>query len=598
MLFHTFAEYLQKLEATNSRLAITEQLAELYKQLAGEEIREASNLLQGQLVPAYESLEFQLSVKMVLRALARISDLPQNQHNSTDLFGTTTEIGNHKSIEQKYKQLGDLGTLVEQILKDTKHTIDSRLTLTAVYDDLIAIAQESGAGSQERKLEGLVQLLQKLDATSAKFIARIILGRLRLGFSTMTMIDALSWSVTGGKEDSKALELAYQRQADIGKLAETYLAGDTSDKRHAALADYTIEVGVPIVPALCQRLNSAAEIIDKMGEVMAEPKFDGLRIQIHVIKQPGKPPLLRTFTRNLENNSETFPELKDAVAGLNCESCVLDSEAIGYHRETGQLRTFQETITRKRKHGIEETAENIPVRFYIFDVLSLNGESLLDKKLRERKDRLKNLFKQNEVLYQTEYIVTNDPVELRTFHEEQLAQGLEGAVIKQIDSVYQPGRKGWSWVKIKEEEGTRGKLTDTLDCVVLGYYAGRGKRTQFGLGAFLVGVLAEDQTLKTIAKIGTGLSDEQFKDLKDRCQPLIVPDQPANYHVDKALIPDVWVQPQLVVEIAADEITRSPVHTAGVALRFPRLVKFRDDKGWENATTVEEVQEIHVASAT
>ncbi len=593
MQFHLFAEYLQKLETTSSRLAITEQLAEVYRQLAGEEIRLASNLLQGQLVPSYESLEFQLSVKMVLRALARLSTTGETQ--SADLFGKNPDNSNLKQIEKKYKQLGDLGTLTEEVMSQAKGNVESPLSLTEVYHRLTSIAQENGSGSQERKLEGLTDLLKELDPVSAKFVARIILGRLRLGFSTMTMIDALSWTATGGKEDSKTLELGYQRKADIGKLAQTYLSEKTAEGRLKALDNYTIEVGVPIVPALCQRLNSAAEIIDKMGEVMAEPKFDGLRVQIHVIKKKGQPVFVRTFTRNLENNSDTFPELKTVIESLNCESCVLDSEAIGYHRETGQLRTFQETITRKRKHDIEETAENIPIRFYVFDVLSLDGESLLDKKLRERKELLKDLFKQNEVFYQTEYVVTNDANELRSFHEEQLAQGLEGAVIKQIDSVYQPGRKGWSWVKIKEEEGTRGKLKDTLDCVVMGYYAGRGKRTQFGLGAFLVGILAEDQTIKTLAKIGTGLSDEQFKELKDRCQPLVVPDQPASYIVEKALIPDVWVQPQLVVEIAADEITRSPVHTAGVALRFPRLVRFRDDKGWENATTLEEVTTIQTA---
>ncbi len=156
---------------------------------------------------------------------------------------------------------------------------------------------------------------------------------------------------------------------------------------------------------------------------------------------------------------------------------------------------------------------------------------------------MKKLFKQNEVLYQTPYIVTTDPEELRQFHANQLGKGLEGAVMKQLDSPYQPGRKGWSWVKIKEAEGSRGKLKDTLDCVVMGYYAGRGKRTQFGVGAFLVGVVNDKEELQTIAKIGTGLSDEQFRELKQRCQPLVVTDMPTNYLVHKNLMPDVWVSP-------------------------------------------------------
>jgi DNA ligase-1 len=196
------------------------------------------------------------------------------------------------------------------------------------------------------------------------------------------------------------------------------------------------------------------------------------------------------------------------------------------------------------------------------------------------------------VFFETPYIITNDPDELRTYHEHQLAEGLEGAVIKQLDSEYQSGRKGWNWVKIKEEEGTRGKLRDTLDCVVMGLYAGRGKRTEFGLGAFLVGVLDAEQRIKTIAKIGTGLSDEQFRELKKKTEPLMVESPPALYEVSKALVPDIWLQPSVVVEVAADEITRSPQHTAGVALRFPRLVRFREDKAWADVTTLAEVTQL------
>ncbi len=591
MRFQQFAAYLEKLETTSSRLAITEQLAELYNQLQPQEIHLASHLLQGQLLPAYETLEFQLSIKMVLRALARLSKNSPEPETDTNLFGEVEVDNDSSELAKRYKQVGDAGTVAAEVVEKLGGESDG-INLTKVYVQLVQIAREGGEGSQERKLEKLVSLFRQLDPLSAKFVVRIIIGRLRLGFSTMTMIDALSWAKTGGKVDSKVLELAYQKKADIGKLAEVYLSATDEAGRARALEAYTVEVGVPLVPALCQRLNSAAEIIDKMGEVIAEPKFDGLRVQIHVDKSDPSSPLLRSFTRNLENNTLMFPELETIISDLKCQSCILDSEAIGYDPATGKLRTFQETITRKRKHDIADRAKEIPVRFYVFDVLSLDGQSLLDKKLQERKDLLGNLFKENEVLYQTPYITTNDAKELRSFHEQQLGAGLEGAVIKQINSVYQPGRKGWSWVKIKEEEGTKGKLKDTLDCVVLGYYAGRGKRTEFGLGAFLVGILDTDQTIKTIAKIGTGLSDEQFRELKTRCQPLIVPDQPAIYNVSKALMPDVWIQPEIVVEVAADEVTNSPVHTAGVALRFPRLVRFRDDKAWAQATTLEEVKAI------
>lgn len=595
MLFSDFAEYLEKIEGISSRLEMTRVLAELFQKLETSEIPQACYLLQGQLLPNFESLEFQIAVKTVIKALARCmraSAVPDSQ----SLFSEPNWEVQEAAIAVRYKALGDLGTVAKETLAAAGTVPPQPLELTNVYQQLWALAKDGGGGSQLRKLETLAHLLGTLDPLSAKFVIRIVLSRLRLGFSTMTMLDALSWAMTGSKSETSALEDAYQRRADIGFLAQTYLRHHESADRLAALEAIRVQVGVPVVPALCQRLNSSPEIIEKMKVVIAEPKFDGLRVQIHINKQTSISAAttthIKTFTRNLEDSSQMFPELQTIIDQLDCQSCILDAEAIGYHPETGKLLNFQTTITRKRKHDIAATAEGVPLRFYVFDILDLNGESLIQKKLHERKELLRKLFSDNEVLYFAPFIETSDPKELHSFHTLQLANGLEGAVMKQRDSIYQSGRKGWSWVKIKEEEGTRGKLKDTLDCVVMGYYAGRGKRTAFGLGAFLVGVLAEDQSLKTIAKIGTGLSDEQFRELKERCMPLVIPDQPAEYAVEKGLLPDVWVKPELVVEIAADEITKSPVHTAGVALRFPRLVKFRDDKTWEQATTQSELSAI------
>lgn len=589
MQFHHFATHLQTLEGTASRLEMTSQLAELFKKLHSNEIAPGCYFLMGQLLPSYEALEFQIAVKTVIKALARASG--QGHVTGESLFGEQDFTEAEEEVTRHYKALGDLGLVAEQVLS-TQPT--QGLEITQVYQRLWDMASDNGQGSQQRKLDALVSLMQELDPLSAKFVIRIILAKLRLGFSTMTMLDALSWAMTGTKTEAAALETAFQKRADIGTLAELYLGEKAQAQRLATLEKIQVEVGIPVTPALCQRLNTSQEIIDKMGEVIAEPKYDGLRAQIHVAKRRSLSKVgdvhVKTFTRNLEDSSHMFPELEHVLDLLACEECILDAEAIGYSKETGMLLPFQETITRKRKNNISEVADQIPIRFYVFDVLSIDGQSLIDKKLRERKELLKNLFKDNEVFYHSPYITTTDPKELHKFHDRQLAEGLEGAVIKQIDSIYQSGRKGWSWVKIKEAEGSRGKLKDTLDCIVMGYYAGRGKRTQFGIGAFLVGVLDEQQNINTIAKIGTGLSDEQFRELKQRSQPLEIPDKPESYRVDKALVPDVWVKPTLVVEVAADELTKSPVHTAGVALRFPRLVKFRDDKNWEQATTVGELE--------
>jgi DNA ligase 1 len=643
MKFYTFSEKLEKLEQTDSRLEMMYQLADLYQLLEEKEVIQASYLMQGSLVPQYLSLEFQLSAKMVVRSLAHLAskhklDLGSkkgvnttNTSKNLSLFegDTTTELTLQQEITKIYKNLGDIGNVAQLIVARVEQKLGADLStgpdINNVFDKLKTIALESGSGSQDRKIMGLVELFENLDSLSVRYVARIIIGKLRLGFSTMTILDALSWAILGSKNHRKILENAYQKRADVGELAKTYLhlgrsrLSSISDKSEKItlesdqdllgqdlLKKYSVSVGIPVVPALCQRLNTSQEIIDKMGEVLAEPKYDGLRVQIHYSKKGFDSELkvgiqtldvgttlltdkIRAFTRSLEEVTHMFPELSEVADKLNCDSCILDAEAIGYDPDTGKLLAFQKTITRKRKHKIDKTAESVPIRFYVFDCLYLNGEPLISEKLSNRKDALRGIFEDNQTIKFAETILTSDPEKLRQFHNAQLGDGLEGAVIKKIDSPYQSGRKGWSWVKIKEAEGARGKLKDTLDLVVMGYYFGRGKRSQFGVGAFLAGILDDDQQIKTIAKIGTGLSDDQFRELKQRADKLSIEKPPENYEVEKSLIPDAWTRPELVVEIAADEITKSPTHSAGVALRFPRLIKFRDDKNWTDATNLSEL---------
>lgn len=596
MTFFEFSKTLQKLEQTPSRLEMTYQLADLYSKFSSQEIIFASYIMQGKLVPPYESMEFNLSVKMMQRVLAKFTDVKKKDKENgvvTDLF---SEVKDNKGesttlsqVVKQYKKLGDLGLVAEEVLEGNK--VENHLSIKEVHLRLSKIAQDGGLGSQERKVASLVALLQETEAVSAKFIVRLIIGKLRLGFSTMTMIDALSWAKNKDKSESKLLELAYQKKADLGKLAQVYLAYENKEERLAHLEQFNVETGIPVVPALCHRLNSSEEIIEKMGEVYAEPKFDGLRVQIH-FKREENGVKIKAFTRNLEDVSYMFPELKMAPEVLKCDSCILDSEAIGFDPKTGQLVEFQKTMKRKRKHNIDDVAKEIPMRFYIFDVLEVDKKSYLDKPLRERKDLLSNLFDKNKVLFQTKYIITSDPAVLRNFHEQQLGEGLEGAVMKKADSVYVSGRKGWSWVKIKEEEGSQGKLSDTLDLVVMGYYVGRGKRSQFGIGAVLAGVVDDKENIKTIAKIGTGLTEEQLMLMKKICDKNKLEDKPESYYVHKNLIPDVWVKPEVVIEVAADELTKSPTHSAGVALRFPRMLNFRDDKNFDQITKESELSGI------
>ena len=613
MQFADFAKYLKTLEETPSRLAMTEQLANLFKELELSEVKPVCYLLQGTLVPQYESLEFNLSVKMVLRALDRLNDSFQAEE-ATNLFGESISRHKNGGTQTLYKELGDVGLVAETIITDRHESVRDTTKVSAelisVFDKLVFLAQENGEGSQERKLERLVELFTVSDGLSARYIARIVIGKLRLGFATMTILDSLSWLVSGDKQWTSELEKAWEKRADLGYLATVWITTQRQQNPNfqQVLDSYSILVGIPFMPALCQRLNSAQEIIEKLGEVIVEPKYDGLRIQIHLFSNSDSgQKMVRAFTRSLEDCTHMFPELLTLVHQIKCQSCILDCEAIGFDPQTGVLKVFQETITRKRKHEVETQSQSVPIRFYVFDLIELDGHSLLNQPLLERKDQLRKLFTisgpTNEPVnrgcfFVTPYIETADPLEVHQFHETTLADGLEGAVIKQSQSQYQSGRKGWRWVKIKETEGSQGKLADTLDVIMMGYYKGRGKRTQFGLGAILTGIIDPEGRIVTIGKIGTGMSEDQLGELKrlgDLHQSAAKPDEYGQ--VDKSLQPDVWLEPFVVIEVAADELTESPVHSAGFAMRFPRLLKIRDDKTWEQATSLEELKQIRKESA-
>ncbi len=562
MTFSELATYFQRLEATASRNSMTEILAELFHRARPQEIGEICYLLQGRTVPLYEAIEFGVADKFMIRAIAAAFGCEENK------------------VRQSFRKYGDLGKATEDCYHVPLHD-NKDISVHDVFVKLDALARVGGTGSQEKKIGLLADLLRGTDATSARYIARIPLNKLRLGFSDMTILDALSWMETGNKSLRPRLEAAYNVRPDIGYLASTFKSGGIQ-----GLAHVHAKVGAPILASLCARLPNADEMVKKMGEVAVEPKYDGVRVQIHYKKQETK-----SFSRNLENTTGMFPELSDIGNEIAADDVILDSEAVGYDAAHDRPISFQETSTRKRKHGITESAKSTPLKFFVFDILYKNGTELLSLPLSERRKILEETLRQaqGKSLMLSPEIVTRDANDIRRYHDEQLKKGLEGAVVKKWDSIYEPGRAGYHWVKFKEEEGKTGKLTDTIDAVVMGYYRGEGKRSRFGIGAFLVGVVRGDNIV-TVTKIGTGVSDQLWKEIRKRLNDIKVSVAPKEYkEVNKMLTPDVWVAPKIVVELAGDDLTKSPTHGAGIAVRFPRLVRIRDDKSPREATTVAEL---------
>lgn len=559
MKFRELSIYLEKLEGTSSRLEITAILAELFKKTSSEEIDKVVYLLLGILAPSYEGVVFNLAEKMMVRVIASAYD---------------------KSPEDAmalYKKSGDLGVVAETLAKDSKGTGSEEVL--SIYKKLRDVAEDLGDKSQERKVAGVVSILAGLDPLSARYLVRIPTGNLRLGFSDKTIIDALSLMETGDKSVKGPIEQAFEVMPDIGRVASLV------KEKGAKNVGKNVKpiVGVPVQPMLAQRLKSPKEMIAKMTEVAVEPKFDGLRVLIHY--QSGK---VKAFTRNLNDVTPMFTELSELGKHINAKSLILDSEAVGLDPKSKKMVDFQTTMQRRRKHDIAKIAESIPINFQVFDLIYKDGVSYMNEPYLKRREVLESTIKKNNIFFVDEYKVTKDPEFITKEHARLLSFGLEGVIVKKVDSTYVPGRTGWRWVKMKEEESAVGKLADTVDCVLMGYTQGKGKRAGFGIGQFLAGIRDGD-TIKSVTKVGTGLSDEQFQELAKRLKKIEVKEMPKEYEAPKELTPDYWVKPEVVVELAADEITKSPKHTSGYALRFPRLVKFRDDKSAKEATTISEL---------
>lgn len=565
MKFEDLAVYLEELEKTSSRLKITDILAHVLKKSSSNEIDKVIYLSLGILAPSYKGIVFNAADQMMIRAISRAYQVDMDK------------------VKNLYREKGDLGLVSYEFARKKA----SDLTVIDVYDKLLESAKEGGEGSQERRVEKLSSLLLSLDNLSAKFVTRIPLGKLRLGFSEKTVIDALAIAKFGDKSKKAKLQKVFEVVPDVGLLAKKL---PTNPKP---------VLGIPVFPMLAQRLNSPSDMIKKMGTVAIEPKFDGLRIQIHFKKGTGgKVSEFHAFTRNLHDVSLMFPELSKLGEQLDAKEVILDSEGIGIDEKTKKILDFQTIMTRRRKHEIEATAKSIPANFYCFDILYKDGLSLMDKSYLERRKILKETVRSfpkkvgNSLLRIDEEVITKNPKTITELYLAKVKEGLEGIMVKKAESAYVPGRTGWRWVKMKQEESATGKLSDTIDCIVMGYTVGQGKRTSFGLGQFLVGV-KDGENVKTVTKVGTGLTDEQFRELKIKLEKIKVREKPKEYLVNKILEPDYWVVPQVVVEIAADDITKSPNHTAGLALRFPRLVRFRDDKSPNEATTVTEVEKLY-----
>lgn len=581
MKYSTITNAYTKIESTSKRLEMTAYLVELLKKTPKELIRKVAYLTQGELYPEFKGIELGMAEKMVITAIAKATEIEK------------------KEITTEWKRIGDLGSIVENLLSNKKGrkiklSAGQPLTVEQVYNTLNLIAQTSGKGSVKRKVNLLTKLIVDATSKEAKYLIRTVTGRLRLGIGEMTFIDALADTYGSGKKDRNIVERAYNISSDIGLVSETL-----AKKGMEGVMKFQINLGNPIRPMLCERLTSSVDILTKLGRKgAAEYKYDGLRIQAHL-----SPVNIFLFSRRLENITNQFPDVCSALReSVNVREVIFEGECIAIDPSTGELRPFQVITKRRgRKYQIKKKVEEIPVVLVLFDVLYVDGQSLLEETYPNRRICLERVIEANEGVKETISKIVTNPEQIDELMEEAIENGCEGLVIKSMgaNSIYQAGSRGFLWIKYKREY--KSELADTLDLVVVGAFAGRGRRAGT-YGALLMAAYNQiTDAFQTVCKLGTGFDDATLATLPSMFNEFLI--DHIHPKVDSKIKADYWFVPEKVLEIIGSELTLSPSHTCGLniikkgrglAVRFPRFSgRWRDDKSSNDATRVKEIVKMY-----
>jgi DNA ligase-1 len=570
--YETIAEAYRDLEQASGRLALTDRLATLLAVTPAGLLPTVCYLCQGLIAPEFAGMDLGLAEKLAIRAVA-----------------TATGTG-PEQVTASVRETGDLGQAAEQLLATTAPGRSASLQVTAVVDTLHRIAEAEGPGSQGRKLELLGGLLAQATPLEARYLLRLVTGGLRLGIGTPTILDALAQAHAGGRAARPVLERAYNICCDLGRVAATLVQGGL-----AAVEQLQVSPGNPVRVMLAQRLSDAGEILGKLGgRCAAEYKYDGVRVQAHRTAD-GQ---IELFTRRLERVSTQFPDVVELLAaGLGPSEAIVEGEVVAFDPAAGELRPFQEVMFRRRKYGISEAVRDVPVGLFCFELLYADGQDLTRLPYPERRARLAEAITVAPRLRLTTAAEVATPADLDAAFEQAVTDGCEGLMCKSLSPAagYQAGARGWLWIKLKRDYRT--ELSDTVDLVIVGAFAGRGRRRGVYGALLLAAYDAAADVYRTVTKCGTGFSDAELAALPERLAPLARAERPAR--VDARQEPDVWFEPGPVLEILSAELTLSPTYTAGwgqikddagLAMRFPRFTgRWRDDKAAQDATTTEEL---------
>jgi DNA ligase-1 len=550
MKFASFAERAAAMEAEPADLETVALVSDLFA-AAEDDLAVLARFVQGRVFPAWDERKLDVGPSTCYTAIARAAG---PNVDADDVEARVAEVGEIGAVAEEYEFGGQTG-----LGAFGAGGGGADRTVASVYEELVALASTEGSGSEGAKVDRLFGLFNDCTSEQARFLARLVLGEMRIGVGEGTVRDAVARAFDVPVD---AVERALQVSNDYGLVAVT-----ARDDGADGLDEMHLEVGRPVQAMLAQA-GTVTDALEEWGEAAVETKFDGARVQVHWDGDD-----VALYSRNMEDVTDALPEIVEFVEANVDAPVILDGEAVAV-ADDGSPLPFQEILKRfRRKHDIAEMRDEIRVELHAFDCLHADGTDLLEAPFRERHERLEAVVGDASAV--SDLLVTGDPGEIEALEADALAAGHEGIMLKDPAAAYTPGDRGKHWLKRKPD-------VETLDLVVTGAEWGEGRRASF-LGTFLLSARdADSGEFATIGKVATGITDEELAELTERLEP----------HVRSEDGQDVDVEPAVVFEVGYEEIQTSPTYESGYALRFPRFVSVREDKSPEAADTIERVERL------